>query len=70
MRRFKLSLQRTIVDKAFGGRSDFLNRAQKYDTTGTPTGITAGVGDLVYNTVDDDVYITTVDSTTWVKINA
>ena len=63
-----MGLKTTIVDKAFGGRSDIFTNIMTY--AGVPTGLTAPVGTLCWDTTNSDAYIYTVADTTWVKINA
>ena len=65
-----MSLKSSIINKAFIGRKNVFSNILEKTTTGAPSGYTAPVGTLCWNSYDLDAYICTVASTTWVKINA
>lgn len=66
-----MGLKYAIEQKAFGGRRGVLGNVIIISkaTTGAPTSA-APKGTLLYNTFDDDVYLCTDATGTWVKINA
>ncbi len=65
-----VGLKHAIITKAFKGRADIFNKI--YAVTASPNGtLTSGfIGALAYDETNDDCYIATDASTTWVKINA
>ena len=66
-----MSVKGQIINKAFGGRRNIWSNLIVKTTTGAPSGaLGTQVGILCYNSYDDDCYICTVLSTTWVKINS
>lgn len=66
-----MGLKAAIEIKAFVGRRGVLGNVDiiKKTTTGAPSSA-AKVGTLCWNTYDEDAYICTVASGTWVKLNA
>jgi len=65
-----VGVKHAIVTKAFGGRANVFSRV--FVTTASPNStVTSGfIGTLAYDETNDDCYINTDTSTTWVKINA
>ena len=65
-----VGVKHAIITKAFEGRADIFNRVMV--TTASPNStVTSGfIGTLAYDETNDDCYINTDTSTTWVKINA
>jgi len=65
-----VGLRSAIIKKAFEGRPNIF--ANVLVCTASPNGtMTSGlVGTLAYDETNDDCYINTDTSTTWVKINA
>jgi len=60
-----------IVDKAFQHNKGILHGNPKTITNaGDPASTASKVGMLCYDTTNDDAYICTVATGTWVKINA
>ena len=68
-----MSVRESFIDKAFAGNSIPFQQIAIKETTGAPAGAEltgSGIGQLWYNSFDDDCYITTVADTTVVKMNA
>lgn len=65
-----VGLKHAIIKKAFEGKTDIFDRI--YAVTASPNGtLTSGfIGALAYDVSNDDAYIATTKTTTWVKINA
>jgi len=63
-----MGLYSNMVTKVFAGEREPFRNIQIY--AGVPTGVTAKVGSFIYDSTNDDYYITTVLDTTYVKINA
>jgi hypothetical protein len=58
-----------VIDKAFGGHKNFLNKIILYD--GSPHGVVTAdfMGQLCWDYTNDNVYINTTATTTWTLVN-
>ena len=63
-----MSVRRAVIEKAFGGYEDPLSKCIK--GAGVPSSNAKRIGIIYYDTTNDNCYIATDTSGTWVKINA